>query len=132
MKTFKLASQFVLLVFLFWGTEQPLMAQSPAGIWRGQWYSQSTGHRGPMRANVRPRGDGTYSARFSGRFFVILPFTYRVDLMPAYPGSSTYYSNKKLGPIFGSYRMQTSFGSNAMSGQFQAAKDRGTVSMRRR
>ncbi|MDZ4851464.1 MAG: hypothetical protein SGI77_19410 [Pirellulaceae bacterium] len=107
-------------------------AQSPSGRWRGEWTSGSTGHRGPMRANIRPQADGSFSARFTGRFFVVIPFTYRVDLVPSYFGSQQLSAEKKLGPILGSYRMQTSFGSQAMNGQFQAAGDQGTVSMRRR
>jgi hypothetical protein len=82
-----------------------------------------------MRANVRPQNDGTFSARFSGRFFAVLPFTYRVDLVPT--GWGGYSADKKLGPIMGSYRMQTQFGANAMTGSFQAAKDIGAVEMRR-
>ncbi len=106
-------------------------AQSPAGRWRGEWSSGSTGHHGPMRANIRPKADGTYSARFFGRFFVVIPFTYRVDMVPVVPGSDQLVADKKLGPVLGSYRMQTNFGSQSMSGQFRAAKDTGSVSMRR-
>ena len=102
-------------------------AQSPAGRWRGEWISGTNGHHGPMRANIRPTANGTYSARFAGRFFVVIPFTYRAELVPTYPGSSVLTSEKQLGPILGSYRMQTNFGSHSMSGQFQAAKDHGTV-----
>ncbi len=117
------------MAFIVSHGEQDAMAQSPAGRWRGEWTSQSTGHHGPMRANVRPQNDGTFSARFSGRFFVVLPFTYRVDLVPT--GWGGYSADKKLGPIMGSYRMQTQFGANAMTGSFQAAKDIGAVEMRR-
>ena len=106
-------------------------AQPPTGRWRGEWTSGSTGHHGPMRANIRPKSDGTYSARFSGRFFVVIPFTYRVDMVPVYPGSNQLVADKKLGPILGSYRMQTHFGSQSMSGQFQAAGDQGSVQMKR-
>jgi hypothetical protein len=118
------------LVFAAWIlTDMPRTAcgQSPAGRWRGEWTSQSTGHHGPMRANIRDQRDGTYSARFSGRFFVVIPFTYRVDLVPT--GWGGFKAEKQLGPIMGSYRMQTQFGSDAMGGSFQAAKDIGAVNM---
>jgi hypothetical protein len=84
-----------------------------------------------MRANIRPQSDGSYSARFSGRFFVVIPFTYRVDMHPAYPGSNQLVADKKLGPVMGSYRMQTTFGSQSMNGQFQAAGDEGSVQMKK-
>jgi hypothetical protein len=125
----RFALSFILLAFVGSNWGNPVNAQSPAGKWRGEWKSQSTGHQGPMRANIRPQGDGTYSARFSGRFFVVLPFTYRVDLVPT--GWGGYSANKELGPLMGSYRMQTQFGSGAMSGRFQAAKDVGAVEMSR-
>ena len=82
-----------------------------------------------MRADIRPRDDGAYSARFSGRFFAVVPFTYRVDLVPT--GWGGYSAYKKLGPLMGSYRMHTQFGADAMSGSFQAAKDVGAVEMSR-
>ncbi len=125
-------SSLTLAILLFWFI--PLCsatAQSPAGRWRGEWSSGSTGHQGPMRANIRPQSNRAYSARFSGRFFVVIPFTYRVDMVPAFPGSTQLVADKKLGPVMGSYRMQTVFGSQSMSGQFQAAGDNGTVQMRR-
>jgi hypothetical protein len=119
---------FLALSGIAWPGAEAL-GESPAGRWRGQWVSRPTGHQGPMRANIRPNGDGTYSARYSGRFFVVLPFTYRVDLIPT--GHGSYVAEKKLGPLLGSYRMQTQFGSQSMSGSFQAAKDVGTVRMNR-
>lgn len=119
------------IVSILVSAERSSHAQSPAGRWRGEWTSGSTGHHGPMRASIRPQSDGTYSARFSGRFFVVIPFTYRVDMVPASPGSNRLVADKKLGPIMGSYRMQTHFGSQSMSGQFQAAGDKGTVQMTR-
>jgi hypothetical protein len=122
----------ILLLWVSWATmETPVNAQSPAGRWRGQWTSGSTGHHGPMRATIRPQRNGTYSARFTGRFFVVIPFTYRVDMVPAYPGSNQLVADKKLGPVMGSYRMQTTFGSQSMNGQFQAAGDEGSVQMKK-
>ncbi len=131
-----MSRQFLPLVLIAFATSffvSQSVAQSPAGRWRGEWTSQSTGHRGPMRANIRPQSDGSYSARFSGRFFVVRSrfcfVTYRVDLVPT--GWGSYVAEKKLGPVLGSYHMQTQFGSQSMSGSFQAAKDVGAVNMRR-
>ncbi len=123
---------FLLILSAHWAIlETKAYAQSPAGRWRGEWTSRSTGHHGPMRANIRPQPNGTYSARFSGRFLVVIPFTYRVDMVPVYPGSHQLIADKKLGPVMGNYRMQTSFGPQSMSGQFQAAGDQGKVRMTR-
>ncbi len=120
---------FFFAAWILLDVTQAAYGQSPVGRWRGEWTSQSTGHHGPMRANIRDQHDGTYSARFSGRFFVVIPFTYRVDLVPS--GWGGFTAEKQLGPIMGSYRMQTQFGTDGMAGQFQAAKDVGAVNMTR-
>ena len=84
-----------------------------------------------MRVNIRPQVDGTYSARFTGRFFKVIPFSYRVDLVPTGYDASSLVARKRLGPVLGSYAMQASFGSQYMNGSFQAGGDRGSISMKR-
>jgi hypothetical protein len=106
-------------------------AENPIGRWQGDWSSITTNHRGPMKADIRSNGDGTYSARFAGRFLVVLPFVYRVDLVPSCENPSIFVANKSLGPLLGSYAMQTSFWQQTMNGRFQAAGDYGVVNMRR-
>ncbi|MFM8571821.1 MAG: hypothetical protein ACKOAU_09515 [Pirellula sp.] len=103
----------------------------PQGVWRGKWRSESTGHSGPMRVVISPTSRGTYQARFTGRFAAVIPFAYRAELVPqASPdGTALLSSSKKLGPILGSYRMQTQIIGNSLSGGFQAAKDRGSIQM---
>lgn len=103
------------------------------GVWRGQWRSQSTGHQGPMRVVITPTNQGTYQARFTGRFAAVIPFAYRAELIPMtkQDGSTVLTSTKKLGPILGSYQMQTQVTGNTLSGQFQAAGDRGSIHMQR-
>lgn len=108
-------------------------AESPVGRWKGKWSSQSTGHQGPMRATIRQNGQGGYDARFSGRFFVVIPFTYKVSMRPTLDamGNVHLVANKPLGPLLGSYRMDSMVMGNSLLGSFSAAKDTGTVSMRR-
>lgn len=108
-------------------------ATDPSGVWRGEWRSGSTGHRGPMRVAIRPDGNGAYQARFSGRFALVIPFAYRATLSPGFDtnGNSVLTTSKKLGPMLGSYNMQTWVSGSQLSGTFQAAGDNGTVSMQR-
>jgi len=103
------------------------------GVWRGQWRSQSTGHQGPMRVVISPTNQGTYQARFTGRFAAIIPFAYRAELVPVttHDGRTILSSSKKLGPILGSYQMQTEVTGDTLSGDFQAAGDRGSIHMQR-
>gem|GEM_PF-678641 len=106
---------------------------NPQGVWKGRWQSQSTGHSGPMRVAITPTSRGTYQARFTGRFAAIIPFAYRAELAAhtTPDGATLLSSSKKLGPILGSYQMQTQVSGNVLSGDFQAAGDRGSIQMRR-
>ncbi len=114
-------------------TSQNAFADSPTGVYRGQWRSGSTGHHGPMRAVVQPRTDGTYQARFTGRFALIIPFAYRVTLQPTQDafGNTILNAEKPLGPIMGSYRMTAQANESGLSGSFQAAGDNGSIQMQR-
>jgi len=108
-------------------------AESPDGVWKGEWRSGSTGHRGPMRAKVQSRADGSYQAKFVGRFALVIPFAYRVTLQPAYDafGNSILTAEKPLGPLMGSYRMTAQASGNQLNGSFQAAGDQGSIRMQR-
>ena len=111
----------------------PCNAGEPVGKWRGEWHSQSTGHRGPMRANVWKANDGTYQARFSGRFALVIPFTYKVTMNPSYDqyGNVHLHASKPLGPLMGSYSMDAVSSGNGLNGSFRAAKDVGSIRMER-
>jgi len=106
---------------------------NPQGEWKGRWQSQSTGHSGPMRVVISPTNRGTYQARFTGRFAAVIPFAYRAELIPqpTSDGRTVLTSSKKLGPILGSYQMHTTVNGNVLSGDFQAAGDRGSIMMQR-
>jgi len=113
--------------------EGEIIQQNPTGTWKGEWRSNSTGHRGPMRVVITPSSKGTYQARFTGRFAAVIPFAYRAELVPVQrtDGTTVLTSSKKLGPVLGSYQMQTQVQGNALSGQFQAAGDNGSIQMQR-
>jgi hypothetical protein len=107
----------------------------PTGRWVGNWQSLSSGHRGAMRATIEPSVSGTYQARFTGRFFIVIPFAYRATLTPVAEhadGSTTLVSRKKLGPILGQYTMTARLQGDRIDGQFQAGRDRGRIALRRR
>lgn len=110
----------------------PAVAGSPQ-VYRGKWQSQSTGHQGPMRVKVAPRADGNYDARFSGRFLVVVPFTYKVQLNnQGWTGSGQQLgAYRQLGPLLGSYQMTAEMSPSSLTGSFSAAGDTGQISMRR-
>jgi hypothetical protein len=86
-----------------------------------------------MRVAIQPDGKGAYQARFSGRFALVIPFAYRATLTPGVDanGNGILTSSKKLGPMLGSYNMQTWVSGSQLYGSFQAAGDNGTISMQR-
>jgi hypothetical protein len=86
-----------------------------------------------MRANIQSKADGTYQAKFTGRFALVIPFAYRVDLQPSYDGygNRILTAEKPLGPLMGSYRMSAQAAGNGLHGNFQAAGDKGTIQMNR-
>lgn len=113
--------------------DSPIGVYSPTGVYRGEWRSGSTGHRGPMRAVVQPRADGNYQARFTGRFALVIPFAYKATLQPTQDeyGNTFLSVEKPLGPILGSYRMTAQANEHGFSGNFQAAGDNGSIQMKR-
>ena len=104
----------------------------PSGVWRGEWRSGKNGHHGPMRVVIQPRSDGSYQARFSGRFALIVPFAYRTTLQPGFDslGNQVLTANKPL-PLLGSYQMTAQRVGNELNGSFQAAGDNGSIHMQR-
>lgn len=104
-----------------------------AEVYRGKWQSQSTGHQGPMRVKVTPRGDGNYDARFTGRFFVLIPFTYKVQLnsQGRTECGEQLSAYRKLGPLLGSYQMSAQKTPGTLTGSFSAAGDTGVITMTR-
>ena len=107
-----------------------VQADSPSGVWRGRWNSQSTGHRGPLRARIRPVDSDTYQALFVGRFAGIVPFVYPAKLHRV-PGSCDCYTSSQRLPLLGTYRMTANVTSNRFYATFGSQKDQGTFDMRR-
>lgn len=111
-------------------SEQP---PSLTGQWSGGWSSETTGHRGPLKADIRPNADGSYSARFTGRFFKVIPFRYQMQLnvVGQDGGKLILAGSKKLGPVMGYYSYQAVVSGNQFSASYSTKRDRGTFFLRR-
>ena len=105
-------------------------AATPVGRWRGSWTSQSTGHRGPLKAHIRQVDSDSYRALFVGRFFGVVPFAYpaRLDRVP---GTCDQYESTQRLPLVGTYRMNASVTPRHFHATFQSGNDRGTFQMSR-
>ena len=44
-------------------------AADVSGSWQGRWYSEGTGHEGPLKASISKIDDEHYQVNFRGRFF---------------------------------------------------------------
>ena len=107
-------------------------AFEPFGTYRGGWRSDTTGHEGPMRVKLTPRSDGTYRARFSGRFAKIIPFTYQTTMTPVDygPGYTKLFSSKQM-PLFGAYHTTAVVTPHHVDARYQSKRDHGSFSMSR-
>lgn len=106
-------------------------AGNPSGVWRGQWTSESSGHRGALGAKIRPDGPNHYRATFYGRFAVVIPFFYRTTL-DRIPGTTDMYYSAKQMPLLGTYETTARISGNHFRADFVGKKDRGIFEMRRR
>jgi len=107
------------------------LAASPAGLWRGNWSSQSTGHQGPMRARVRQIDQHTYRALFVGRFAGVVPFVYPAKLERV-PGYCDYYRSSQRLPLLGTYQMNATITPHRFHATFSGGDgDQGTFEMSR-
>lgn len=106
-------------------------ARGPVSVWRGQWNSATTGHRGPLGARLRPAGPDRYSALFYGRFAGVIPFAYRATLYRV-PGTADLYQSSKRMPLVGDYRTTARISGGSFYADFTARDDRGVFIMSRR
>lgn len=125
MSFLRLIALTTLAVLTCFATES--QAASPTGSWRGSWSSQTTGHRGPLKAHIRQTGDGNYRAIFVGRFAGVIPFVYPARLERV-PGTCNQYSAKQR---IGSYRMTATVSGNRFQARFRGRRDSGTFNMSR-
>lgn len=104
-------------------------ADSPVGTWKGRWSSATTGHSGPLRARIWADGTGGYQARFSGRFALVVPFTYKANLVP--DGYGNLVSSRRM-PIVGTYRTSAQVFGNQFRASYSGGRERGQFRMSRR
>jgi len=104
---------------------------NPSGVWRGEWSSGSTGHRGALGARIRPAGPDRYQALFYGRFAGVIPFAYRTTL-DRVPGTADVYTSAKKMPLLGTYRTTATISGGSFHADFAGRRDRGVFTMTRR
>ena len=120
----------LLSLFLAFALVDNIQAASPVGKWNGSWHSQSTSHRGTLRAKIRQTQPGTYRAVFYGRFAKVIPFAYPAKLQHVAGTCNTYTSSQRL-PLLGTYKMSATVTDHRFYATFGGKKDAGTFDMSR-
>lgn len=109
-------------------------AQTPSGGgWRGEWVSESTGHRGPLAANVKPLPHGDVRVRYWGRFLKVVPFYYAVTMHRTGTGESgeMLLTNTSKLMFFGTFTADAVLTENSFESRYTSKKDNGRFSLRR-
>jgi hypothetical protein len=109
-------------------------AQTPSGGgWRGEWVSETTGHRGPLAASVKPLANGDVRVRYWGRFLKVVPFTYAVTMHRTGTGEAgeVFLTNTSKLMFFGSFTADAVLTEHSFESRYNSKKDRGRFSLRR-
>jgi hypothetical protein len=97
-----------------------------SGKWHGCWKSCETGHRGPLHATFCKAGDDCYQVRFTGRFFVALPFRFTVPLhVTGYEDGRVLLSGAPHLPLFGTFHFEAAATACDFTATYCSRNDRG-------
>ena len=103
-----------------------------AGSWSGNWISEGSGHKGPMKAVFRSVGSDSYEVTFSGRFFKVIPFRYKATLMVTSKEGDKLIltgSQKLLG--FGTFEYNALADEGSFIANYSSKKDNGRFELYR-
>lgn len=103
-----------------------------SGSWSGNWISDGSGHKGPMKAVFRSVGIDSYEVAFSGRFFKVIPFRYKVTLMVTGKDGDKLIltgSQKLLG--FGTFEYSALADNGSFMANYSSKKDNGRFELYR-
>lgn len=111
---------------------RPAPAEHPplpdlSGCWSGRWLSCTTGHQGPLHATICRIDEGHYCAEFRGRFFLILPFRYRVmlNVVGQEGGKVLLAGQKDMGRRYGVFTYCASADCCEFAADYFSCKDQG-------
>lgn len=116
-----------------------LAAGSAAGAdegksrWKGSWTSDTTGHRGPLRATIAREGPDSYKATFTGRFAGVVPFVYSSKMrVTGFEDGRVHLAADRYLPLFGRFSTRAVIDGDRFDATFKARKDQGGFHLERR
>lgn len=121
----------LLCVTLASGDSGPRQAPDLAGTWSGTWKSCSSGHHGPLHANLCRLNENCYRADFRGRFFKVFPFQYSVNLtVTGYDGDKVLLAGQSyLGRLFGTFHYHAEVTDEKFVATYCSCRDHGQFVM---
>ena len=120
----------VFTVLLSFGAISDLQSAELAelkGNWSGTWRSDISEHEGPLKAKFEVKSDEQVEARFSGRFFKVIPFKFIVilDVVSSGNGVIKLKGKQDLGRTLGTYHYDVTFKENEFVAKYHTDKDKG-------
>ena len=103
------------------------------GTWTGTWHSEINEHRGPLKARFTTKGEDKVEARFTGRFFKIVPFKFIVtlDVVSVTDGVIKLKGKQDLGRTLGTYHYDVTFKDGHFLANYHTDKDKGVFEVKR-
>lgn len=113
-------------------TQEKEFTPNLSGSWIGNWISDGSGHKGPMKANFKSVGINSYEVTFSGRFFKVIPFRYKAILTVTGKDNGKLIltgGQKLLG--FGTFEYNTLADDGSFLANYSSKKDNGRFELYR-
>ena len=104
-----------------------------SGKWSGSWRSEISDHTGPLKAKFTVLKNSKVQARFSGRFFKIIPFHFNVtlEIVEDKDGVVTLKGKEDLGRTLGTYTYNATYSKGKFVAKYVTEKDKGVFEVRR-
>ncbi|NBR05464.1 MAG: hypothetical protein EBT92_06820 [Planctomycetes bacterium] len=103
-----------------------------SGSWSGNWISDGSGHKGPMKAIFRSTGNNSYEVTFSGRFFKVIPFRYKAHLsVTGKDGDKLILTGNQKLLGFGTFEYNARADNDSFIANYSSKKDNGRFELYR-
>ncbi|MEC7567198.1 MAG: hypothetical protein VX738_16065 [Planctomycetota bacterium] len=103
------------------------------GKWSGTWRSEISDHQGPLKAKFEVIDESKIRAKFTGRFFKIIPFRFDVVLtvVESADGVTTLKGSQDLGRTLGKYEYTAKYSKGKFVAEYSTEKDKGLFEVSR-
>ena len=103
-----------------------------SGSWSGNWISDGSGHKGPMKATFRSTGNDSYEVTFSGRFLKVIPFRYKAYLsVTGKDGDKLILTGNQKLLGFGTFEYDARADNDSFIANYSSKKDNGRFELYR-